>query len=84
MTRAGAALAWRYAGTYLAIYVAQALLAATAMVATANVLAAEFARRPRFDDAVDGDLVALIEVVRAAPHVIAAAPACWSRSPAPG
>jgi len=70
--RVGGRATWHYGGTVLAVYAVQAMLAIVAAVACANVLAVELARRPRFDQAVDGDLVALVEVVRAAPHLVSA------------
>ena len=54
----------RYTGTLLAVFVAQSIIAATCMVAVALVLAQAFAHMPMFDEAVDGDLVALIYCVR--------------------
>src|SRR5262249_28437110 len=50
----------RYTGTLLAVFVAQGIVAATCIVAVALVLAQAFAHLPLFDEAVDGDLVALI------------------------
>jgi hypothetical protein len=54
----------RYTGTLLAVFVAQSLIAASCILATAVVLAHAFAHLPMFDEAVDGDLVALIYSVR--------------------
>jgi len=54
----------RYTGTLLAVFVAQSLVAATCMVAVSVVLAQAFAHLPMFDEAVDGDLVALVYCVR--------------------
>jgi hypothetical protein len=54
----------RYTGTLLAVFVAQSIIAATCMLAVALVLAQAFSHLPMFDDAVDGDLVALIYCVR--------------------
>jgi hypothetical protein len=54
----------RYTGTLLAVFVAQSLIAASCIVAIAVVLAHTFAHLPMFDEAVDGDLVALIYSVR--------------------
>jgi hypothetical protein len=54
----------RYTGTLLAVFVAQSLVAATCIVAVALVLAQTFSHLPMFDDAVDGDLVALIYCLR--------------------
>jgi hypothetical protein len=54
----------RYTGTLLAVFVAQAIVAATCVVAVALVLAQAFAHLPMFDEAVDGDLVALLYCLR--------------------
>jgi hypothetical protein len=54
----------RYTGTLLAVFVAQSIVAATCMVAVALVFAQAFAHLPMFDEAVDGDLVALIYCLR--------------------
>lgn len=54
----------RYTGTLLAVFVAQSIVAAVCIVAVAVVLAQAFARLPMFDEAVDGDLVALIYCMR--------------------
>jgi hypothetical protein len=53
----------RYTGTLLAVFVAQSIVAAVCIVAVAVVLAQAFAHLPMFDEAVDGDLVALIYCV---------------------
>lgn len=54
----------RYLGTLLGVFVAQTLVALAVTVAVALVLAQVFAHLPLFDDAVDGDLVALITCIR--------------------
>lgn len=54
----------RYTGTLLAVFVAQSLVAATCIAAVAVVLAHVFSHLPMFDEAVDGDPVALIYCVR--------------------
>jgi hypothetical protein len=54
----------RYTGTLFAVFVAQTLSAATCMIAVALVFAQAFSHLPMFDEAVDGDLVALIYCVR--------------------
>jgi hypothetical protein len=51
----------RYTGTLLSVFVAQSVVAATSIFAAALVLAHAFAHLPGFDDAVDGDPVALIQ-----------------------
>src|ERR1041384_3258168 len=54
----------RYTGTLLAVFVAQSIVAATGGFAAALVFARVFAPLPMFDEAVDGDLVALIYCFR--------------------
>ncbi len=54
----------RYTGTLLAVFVAQSIIAAACIVAVAMVLAQAFSHLPMFDEAVDGDLTALILCVR--------------------
>ena len=54
----------RYTGTLLAVFVAQSLIAASCIVAIAVVLAHTFSHLPMFDEAIDGDFVALIYSVR--------------------
>jgi hypothetical protein len=61
---AGARAAWRYAGTVLAVFAAQSILAIAVMMGAAVVLAQAFARLPIFDEAVDGSLVAIAACVR--------------------
>ena len=56
----------KYTGTVLSVFVVQSLVALACMLAIALVLAQQFAHLPMFDDAVDGDLVALIWCVRSA------------------
>ncbi len=74
--RAMVAAGWRalsrYTGTLLAVFVVQMIVSAACMLAVAAVLAPVFAHSPLFDDAVDGDLVALITCVRAARSAIVA------------
>ena len=62
--RAGARGVSRYTGTLLATFVVQSLVAAAAMMAIAVVLMRAFAHLPLFDEAVDGNLVALIACLR--------------------
>jgi hypothetical protein len=52
----------RYTGTLLAVFVAQSIVAATCLFAAAMVFANAFSHLPMFDEAVDGDLVALVYV----------------------
>jgi hypothetical protein len=70
LVRAGGRAVSRYTGTTLALFVAQGLVAAIAIVAVAQIFATELARSPVFDDAVDGDLVALLHILRDAPHIV--------------
>jgi hypothetical protein len=66
MVAAGPRAVSRYTGTLLAVFVVQSLVAAACMVGVAAVLAQVFAHQPLFDDAVDGDLVAMIVALRGA------------------
>ncbi|HEX4423371.1 MAG TPA: hypothetical protein VH165_35930 [Kofleriaceae bacterium] len=54
----------RYTGTLFAVFVAQSLVAAACMIGVTIVLAHAFSHLPMFDEAVDGDLVALMYCVR--------------------
>jgi hypothetical protein len=54
----------RYTGTLLAVFVAQSLVAAGAIVASSLVLANTFAHLPIFDEAVDGDAIAILYALR--------------------
>lgn len=54
----------RYTGTLLAVFVVQSLIAAACMVGATIAFAQAFAHLPMFDEAVDGDLVALLYCVR--------------------
>ena len=54
----------RYTGTLFAVFVVQTVVALACTLAISFVLARAFAHLPLFDDAVDGDLVALITCVR--------------------
>lgn len=54
----------RYTGTLLAVFVAQSIVAAACMIAVALVLVQAFSHLPMFDEAVDGDLVALVYCLR--------------------
>lgn len=64
LARAGVRALSQYTGTVLAVFVAQSLVAAACMLGIAVILAQAFAHLPMFDDAVDGDLVALVWCVR--------------------
>jgi hypothetical protein len=64
MIAAGPRAVSRYTGTLFAVFIAQTVVALAAMLAFALVLAQAFAHLPAFDDAVDGDLVAMIGCLR--------------------
>jgi len=61
---AGARGVSRYTGTLLAVFVAQSLLAAALIIPISMVLAQVFSHLPMFDEAVDGDLIAIIWCLR--------------------
>jgi hypothetical protein len=54
----------RYTGTLLAVFVVQTIVTIACMFGVAIVLAATFGNLPLWDDAVDGDLVALVWCLR--------------------
>lgn len=54
----------RYTGTLLGVFVAQALIAAALILPIAAVIAQQFAHLPMFDEAVDGDLIAILWCLR--------------------
>lgn len=64
MVAAGPRAVSRYTGTLFAVFVVQSLVAVATMFAVAFVLAQVFAHLPIFDDAVDGDLVSLVDCLR--------------------
>ena len=64
LVSAGPRAVSRYTGTLLAVFVAQSLVAATCIIAVFIVLARAFAHLPLFDEAVDGDLVAIVYCLR--------------------
>jgi len=64
LVRAGSSALSKYTGTVLAVFVVQGLFALACMAAITVILAQAFARLPMFDEAVDGDLVAMIWCVR--------------------
>jgi hypothetical protein len=64
LIRSGGRALSRYTGTLFAVFVAQSLVAAVTMLAISVVLAQAFSHLPLFDQAVDGDLVALIWCIR--------------------
>jgi hypothetical protein len=61
---AGARGVSRYTGTLLGVFLAQMLVAAACIIPISIVLAQTFAHLPMFDEAVDGDLIALIWSLR--------------------
>jgi hypothetical protein len=61
---AGPRAVGRYTGTLLSVFVVQTLVAVACMLAMAAVLAQVFAHLPLWDEAVDGDLFALITCAR--------------------
>ena len=61
---AGGRAVSRYTGTLFTVVVVQSLIAAACMIAVAALLAKTFGNLPMFDDAVDGDLVALVSSIR--------------------
>ncbi|MDB4963671.1 MAG: hypothetical protein JWP01_3670 [Myxococcales bacterium] len=64
MLGAGVRALKRYTGTLFAVFVVQSLIAGACLVAVAVVLAQAFSHLPIFDEAVDGDLVAMIWILR--------------------
>ncbi len=64
LVAAGGRAVSKYTGTLLAVFLVQTLVAMACMLAIAVVLAQVFSHLPMFDDAVDGDLVALIYCLR--------------------
>lgn len=64
LLRAGARAVSKYTGTVLAVFVVQSLVATACLLAIAVILAQAFGHLPMFDEAVDGDLVALIWCAR--------------------
>ncbi len=72
MLRAGGRAVSQYTGTFLGLFLAQAMIALGAGFVMQAILASAFATRPRFDQGVDGDLAALIEALRNAGPTIEA------------
>ena len=64
LLRAGGRAVSTYTGTLLAVFLVQTLIAMACMVAIFVVLAQAFSHLPMFDDAVDGDLIAIVYCVR--------------------
>jgi len=64
MIGAGSRAISRYTGTLLAVFVAQSIISVACMFAVALVFSQAFSHLPMFDEAIDGDLVALLYCVR--------------------
>ena len=64
LLRVGPRAVSKYTGTVLAVFVVQSLVALACMLAIALILSQAFGHLPMFDDAVDGDLVAIVWCVR--------------------
>jgi hypothetical protein len=64
MIGAGSRGVGRYTGTLLAVFVSQTVVALACMTSITVALSLTFARLPIWDDAVDGDLVALLFSLR--------------------
>ncbi len=63
LVRSGVRAVSQYTGMLLALFVIHLLVAWGAGIIIMQILAEAFAHRPLFDDAVDGDLIALLEVL---------------------
>jgi hypothetical protein len=61
---AGPRAVGRYTGTLLAVFVVQTIVAIAVMIGVAALLTRAFAHLPLWDEAVEGDLVALLYCVR--------------------
>lgn len=64
MLRAAPRALGRYTGTLLAVFIVQSIVAVGVMLGVAFVLTQMFGDLPMFDEAVDGDLVALLYCLR--------------------
>ncbi len=64
MVGAGSRAVGRYTGTLFAVFLAQTVIAFVCLLAIALALANAFGHMPMWDDAVDGDLLALIFCLR--------------------
>ena len=74
LVSAGPRAVGRYTGTLLAVFVAQVIVATAVMIGAWIVLSQAFAHLPIWDEAVDGDLVALVWCVNyARPSLLACA-----------
>ena len=71
---AGPRAVGRYTGTLLAVFVVQTIVAIAVLVGVATLLSQAFAHLPMWDEAVEGDLVALLSCLRyARAHLIGCA-----------
>lgn len=68
LIRAAPRAVGRYTGTLLAVFVVETILAFACMIGIAALLAQAFSHLPMWDEAVDGDLYALLSCIRYA-HV---------------
>jgi hypothetical protein len=64
MLRAGVRAVSDYTGTFLGLFVVQAVIVSGLGLIIWQVFASQFAHRPLFDEGVDGDLLSLIEALR--------------------
>jgi len=51
---------WRYTGTLLSVFIAQAIITLACITAISMILVSQFGDLPLWDEAVDGDIVALL------------------------
>jgi hypothetical protein len=72
MIAAGGRAVSEFTGMVLGLFAVQAMLALGSGLVVAQLLASQFATRPMFDAAVDGDLASLIEVLRGEPALMSA------------
>ena len=72
MLRAGGRAIATYTGTTFAVFTVQTVVALMCVFVVGSLFVVEFSHHPIFDSAVDGDLIALAEVVRSVPQVFIA------------
>lgn len=70
LVRGGVRAVSQYTGMLLALFVVHVMVAWGAGVIMVQILASAFAHRPLFDEAVDGDLIALLDVLANAETVV--------------
>ena len=74
LAQAGTAAIARYTGVLFGVFLVQSVIATAVLVGVAVVLASAFAHIPLWDEAVDGDLAALVACLRfGSAHVLACA-----------